>query len=328
MTTKDRLLLLLPEAEVESILLRVRPWEIPLWKNWNEFVDISLSFWKSEVTLKSVQSSMRFFLRHTDLISIESWHDTLWASKILAEEIKKRSWSPVTLNSHRKCINTYFIFLKRFNFIEKNPIMNLIKIPEKSKNMPTLTSSDIREILWHLMYRASASEFERLRNILFVMIAVLTGARPKELLSLTAWSISSDRKKIRINGAKQKGKERYYELNEHTQKVLSSYLKESVRLDRYRELESSIFLSSKQRWHRWTYTWVSKLFQRISKEIWKNVTVYMFRRHACTELFAKDVPIQNIQLFMWHNRLATTYRYNYNSTRNTKECTDILWTWG
>ncbi len=125
-------------------------------------------------------------------------------SLVLSRLKKERSWSPVTLNSHRKGLNTYFLFLLRFGYIKENPIMKIIKMPEPSKNMPTLTDTDIKALLGQLLYRSSASEFERLRNILFVKITIVTGARPKELLALTSESINDTRTKIRINGGKQK----------------------------------------------------------------------------------------------------------------------------
>lgn len=327
MTIKDSLNCILPEEELNKIAEKIPPYETPLWKYWEEFIALSLDFWKSPITLQWVHGTMRFILRHSDLLSIESWQDTLKASKTLSNLRKDRGWSNVTLNSHRKCMNTYFLFLKRFKFIDENPIMAIIKMPEPTKNMPTLSLHDVKAILWHLMFRSNKSPIERYRNLLFIQIAVITWARPKELLSIKAESISSDRKKICINGAKQKWKERYYELNNQVQETLSLYLTEVTRLGRYNELSRSLFISMSNRGQWWTYRWVNKLCQRISEEMGKNVSMYMFRRHACTELFAKNVPIQNIQMFMWHNRLATTYRYNSNSTRNTKDCTDILGKW-
>lgn len=316
---------LLDAEEEQSILAKLDTTKTPLWKYWAEFIELSLEYWKSPVTVSGVRHTLLFFLRYTELNTIESWFDTMEVSLILSRLKKERSWSPVTLNSHRKALNTYFLFLLRFGFISENPIMKIIKMPEPMRNMPTLTEIDIKALIGQLIYRECSSEFERLRNILFVKIAILTWARPKELIGLTSESINENRTKIRINGAKQKWKERFYELNTSIRQTLSSYLKESVRLGRYHELKNGLFLSSKERWVRWTYSGVNKLFQRVSAELWKPYTVYMIRRYACTELFAQNVPIQNIQLFMGHNRLATTYRYNNNSTRNTKDCTDILW---
>ena len=326
MTTSRTLHLpLLNIHDERTIMEKIDSEKTPIWKYWGEFIELSLTFWKSPVTLSCVRQTILFFLRYSELNTIESWFDIMQVSKVLAQLKTERSWSPVTLNSHRKAMNTYFLFLLRFWYIKENPIMKIIKMPEPSKNMPTLTDTDIKALLGQLLYRSSASEFERLRNILFVKIAIVTGARPKELLALTSESINDTRTKIRINGAKQKWKERYYELNQSIRETLSSYLKESVRLGRFYELKNGLFLSSKERWVRWTYSGVNKLFQRVSAELWKPYSVYMIRRYACTELFARNVPIQNIQLFMGQNRLATTYRYNNNSTRNTKDCTDILW---
>lgn len=325
MPTRDSLLKLLPEEELNEIVKKVKPSDTPLWKYWDEFINISLDFWKSTETLFSVKTTMKFFLRHTDLNSLESWDSPVNTAQVLRTLIQERWWSAVTLNSHRKNMNTYFLFLTRFDYIERNPIMKIIKMPEQSKNKPTLTKAEIPEVLSRLMHRPSASRLEQLRNILFFQIAVITWARPKELLRLTVNSISSDRKTICINGAKQKGKERYYELNTTIQWTLSLYFQETVRQSRYEELSRCLFVSARKLKKPWTYVWVNKLFQRVSKEIGKRVTLYMVRRYACTELFANDIPIQNIQIFMWHNRLATTYWYNYNSSRNTQSCTKILW---
>lgn len=327
MTIKDNLLCILPDDELIQISEKIPQHETPLWKYWGEFIEISLSFWKSPITLQWVQSTFRFILRHTDLLTIECWQNTLQASLALSTIKKERGWSNVTMNSHRKTLNTYFLFLKRFQFIEENPIMAIPTSSETSKNMPTLSVHDVRAIQGHLMYRSNKSAIERYRNLLFVQIAILTGARPKELLELKADSICANRKKIRINGVKQKWKERFYDLNKQVQETLSLYFAETNRLWRYDELSKNLFISMTHRGQGWTYRWVNKLCQRISHEMGLHVTMYMFRRHACTELFAKNVSIQNIQIFMGHNRLATTYRYNHNSTRNTKECTDILGKW-
>ena len=315
---------LLPKENLEELMKRIPEWETPLWLYWDDYVEISIGHNKSESTILNVQSILRFLLRHTDRITIESWRDPLESNRFFLTLKQERGLSNSTMNSYSKNLRSYFTFLFEMEKIPKNYLQNIKKSKEENKNNPTLITLEVKAIMWHLNSRVHSTKVERLRSLLYVQLAVVTGARPKELLGITIHSFSKDRREVSINGAKQKWKERFYRVNDYIIETLSQYIKELVRLGRDNELSHHLFISFGKRGDPWTYRGINKLFQRLSKELGLHVTSYMFRRYVCTELFKNQEKIQNIQLFMWHTRVSTTFRYNHNSVDNTKDCSSYL----
>ncbi len=60
---------------------------------------------------------------------------------------------------------------------------------------------------------------------------------------------------------------------------------------------------------RWTYSGVRKVCEHLGKRLGFRVTSYMFRRLAATQMFANNLPIQDIQHHLGHLRTSTTLRY-------------------
>ena len=311
---------LLDQTEEDLILTKISEYETPLWKYWDEFVTMSLENWKSKVFLSWVYSVFKNILKNTDLITIECFDNIEFLFDELVKLKTARNWSPVTYNSYRKCLNSYFLHLVRMKHINDNPIHRIQKAKEADKAQPITNMNDVENLLdfldkWKTM--------ENLRDNLYFNLAVLTGARPIELLNLTLNSFTDDRKDVRISWAKQNSKERIYEA-ESISDCLSNYIKSVSRLWRTLELNDYLFLSATARWKPFTSDWVNKLYQRLEKKLWFRINTYMIRRFAATNLYKDWLAWNELMDYLWHTRWATTKKYIQNSSDFTKKATGLM----
>ncbi len=164
-------------------------------------------------------------------------------NKMFLKLKKEKGWKESTLNSYQKNLKSYVSFVHQNKKIPENYLTGLQKATGKLKNPPTLDTVQVRAIVGTLSSGKHSTKIERLRSLLYVHLAIVTGARPKELLGLNIESFTNGRKVLCINGIKQKGKQRYYPVQNYVQEALLEYVRELVRLGRDGELKDHLFVS-------------------------------------------------------------------------------------
>jgi site-specific recombinase XerD len=320
--TTSRLSQLLPQEELSLLVQKCPTGETPLWQYWEEFVEMFLSANKSHRTIENVRESLCLFLRYSCLWTLKSWSDVLLVEKEIKRLQQEKHWTNDTRWTYVKNINTYFRYLERKRHITENPIKRLEKVAIESREQYTLSLDRAKAVLGHIGTRKDTS-FGRLRNSLFFKILFLTGARPIELLHLTLDSFSENRSKIKIQGAKQKGRPRYYTMPQYIKENLLAYVQKVSYLSRQIELSKYLFLSSSKRTG-WTMKGLNKLCQRLSKELEFKVNCYAFRRMVATKLYSENIDLRDIQQHLGHTRLTTTMRYIERSAGLTEKGTQVM----
>jgi integrase/recombinase XerD len=293
----------------------------PLWNYWNEFVLHYLREGKSEVTIKSVRDVLRFFVRQLKILTIEDCNNPDILREALFKAKEERNWSNNTLNTYRKNVNTYFLWLLDMEYIEENKIKKVRKCKEVQNEQLTLTEEQVSTVRKRIADRRQ-TRLERWRNILFFDILILTGARPCELEAMQIRDIQDEGNgyKIVIQGRKQKGRKRFYTLPSSIRDTYEMYI--SVRQDLGRE-ESCLFSSQSKRTG-FGYKGISKLLQKLSEEVGFRITAYSIRRFVATRLYLNNVSLKDTQQHLGHTRPSTTMRYIEHTCALTDRGVEVM----
>lgn len=294
----------------------------PLWIYWTEFVRHYLREGKSEATIRSVRDTLKFLLRNLRILTVEDCNNPTILREALFEAKENRNWSASTLNTYRKNINTYFLWLEDMDYVEANKIKKIRKCKELQSENLTLTEDQVSQLRTHIFTGRRNSQFERYRNALFFDMLILTGARPAELLEVRMIDIKKQDGKytLSIRGKKQKGRIRYYHMPSTLVGLFKMFV--MIRQELGRD-ELKIFCSQSKRTG-WTYKGVSKLVTKLSKELGFTVTCYGIRRFVATNLYLKGVDLESIKNHLGHTRITTTYRYIERSCALTKDGSDEM----
>lgn len=316
----SKLYTLLNKKEEEVAFIKTNNIWTHLWKYWDEFISISLENWKSRKFLSWVYDILRTIIKHTNLNTIECFNDIRFLCDELSKIRETRNWTPVTYNTYRKNLNSYFLHLERMKYINDNPIKRILKSKEADKSQPITNIEDIK-VLLDLFEKEDS--IENLRNGLYFKLAILTWARPIELLNLTINSFSSDRKEVRISWAKQNSKERIYRIDTLNE-LLIKYIKKVSERWRSKELDNYLFISISEKWKPLNSNWINKLYQRLTNKLGFKINTYMIRRFSATQLYKSWVDWHEMMDFLWHTRWATTKKYIQNSSDFTNKATNIM----
>lgn len=278
----------------------------PLDQHFEEFKEKYLRSGKSEMTIRSVKSTLKFMVTNTPIKTIEDCNNPNLLEDTLYEVKDKSHWSGVTMNSYLKNLKTYFIWLEKRGYIEQNNLWKVQKCKEEEKEQYTLSEEQVRSVIAQVHQRRQ-TRLQRYRNSFFIDLLWLTGARPCELLHIEMKHITplQDTYKIAIQGKKQKGKIRYYRMPSWLRDSYETYREYRAKL---RENENFLFISSSKK-SRWTYKGMRGLFRQLSEELGFRVTAYAFRRGTATFLHKQDIPLEKIAEHLGHARITTTKRY-------------------
>jgi len=316
------LLTLIPEAELASYSEDLHPDETPLWHHWKNYVVKTLILGKSPITIKSVRDAMRIVIRHTGLLTIEQINTPGQLDNALLELQMKRNQKPSTRNTYIKNLNTYFIWLFKNHLIDQNNIARIEKGRESPPDVQPLTLDQIERVVLHFGTRHHVSSMERARNILMVDIFRFSGIRPCELLGMENDAIYMENGQWRmvINGRKQKGRLRYYEVPSFLVHSYQQYMRIRTEKERW-ETPMFVSMSSKEGWK---MSGLQNLFKNISKELGFRVTAYGFRRFIASQMSRTGIERDDLSRYLGHTRFTTTDRYIARECYLTKSGTDMM----
>jgi site-specific recombinase XerD len=318
---EDVLYTLLPQEKLREIAKYIPHGKTPVWAHWEKFVNHYKRKGKSRTTIKNVRDALKWLIKHIEIYTIEDCFDTFEIDERFHAYQEIRGIQGNTLNSYRKNLNTYFIYLERYNFIPSNPIKRIQKCAEKYREKPVMSDDQINQIIAHLSTRRQ-TRLQRARNIFFIDLLRFTGARPCELAALKTSDIIpfQGTHKLVIHGAKQKGKNRYYRLKGYVRDSYERYM--SIR-NQMRPNENHLFVSSSKRTG-WGQKGMNYLFKKLRKELSFHISAYAFRRYVATKLYKEGMLLPQISDYLGHTRISTTRRYLEDICAWTDEAGDIM----
>ncbi len=312
---------LLPNEKLEELATLVPTEDTPLWKYWEEFVTKYLRVGKSHTTVQNVRDTLKTVILKLKFLTIEECLNTEKLEDALHEYKEERGIKATTFNSYLKNLKTYFIWLERYGKIKENRIGRIPKCTEMYREKLVLNREKIDKIVGYLSTRRQ-TKLQRARNIFYIDLLRFIGARPCEIADLETTDITpiNNTYKIVIHGAKQKGKNRHYQLKGYVRDSYERYM--GIR-NELRPDEKHLFISSSKRTG-WGQKGMRYLFKKLNQDLGFRSTAYAFRRYVATELYRKGMTLEEIGDYLGHTRRDTTRRYLEDICAWTDKSGDIM----
>ena len=220
---------------------------------------------------------------------------------VYLKEIYINNYSPASQNRKISALNSYFNYLIKFNYTDKNPFSN-VSLAKLDKKLPEyLTYPEIVKILNYLK--------NDLLNKAIVEVLYGCGLRVSELVSLKVNDIHYDEQLIECKG--KGNKQRYVPINKNALMAINDYKVNFRDKLEKKENESILFLNKKG--HVIRREAINVMLNKVGKEVGlnKNLHPHMFRHSFSTHLLENGANLRVIQEMLGHENISTTEIYTH-----------------
>lgn len=209
----------------------------------------------------------------------------------LAMYQQKRKVSKSTIDNKRRNLSSFFAWLTREEYIEKNPMLRIKKIKTEKVVRKPFNDNEIERI-------KNATWNKRDRAIIEFMLT--TGCRVSEIVNLNWNDIDMIRGEAIVFG--KGSKERKVYISDKALYYIGEYLKERT------DCNESLFVN--RFGERLSKQSIEKMLKKISEITGiNNVHPHRFRRTFATNALNKGMKIQHLQAILGHSSLDTTMLY-------------------
>ncbi len=260
-------------------------------------------------TLAAYENDLRNFIEYatqqqclTSAVEVRHSHIRAWAAVQMQNGMSARS-----VNRRLSCLHSYFRFLKRRGFIEKDPMLKVLA-PKTGKRLPVFLQE--RQMAALFSDIDFGSDFSGLRDRLILEVLYATGMRRGELVGLKLPDIDSSRMSFRISG--KGGKERLIPFARYLQDLLNDYLK--IRMETFpATAEPWLFLNNKGE-----KMGPGSVYYAVRKHLSQVTTAeqrspHVLRHSFATHLSNRGADLNAIKELLGHASLAATQVYTHNS---------------
>ncbi len=218
-----------------------------------------------------------------------------------------------SVNRSMSSLRTYFKFLQREEYLDKNP-MTLIKALKTAKKLPVVVEKDkLVRLLDHM--EQEKEDFVSCRDYVVMELLFGTGIRLAELLKIKEQDIDFFNKNILILG--KRSKERLVPINNLLVKELKNYLQQKA--SQFVDTNNSLLIVTKEgkpAYARLIYDVVHKHLTAISTQ--GKRSPHILRHTFATSLLDNGADLNAIKELLGHAGLAATQVYTHNSAERLK----------
>jgi len=218
-----------------------------------------------------------------------------------------------SVNRSMSSLRTYFKFLQREEYLDKNP-MTLIKALKTANKLPVVVEKEkLVQLLDHL--EQEKNDFESCRNYLVMELLFGTGIRLAELLKIKEQDIDFFNKNILILG--KRSKERLVPINDLLVKELKNYLQQKA--SQFVDTNNSLLIVTKDgkpAYAKLIYDIVHRYLTLISTQ--GKRSPHILRHTFATALLDNGADLNAIKELLGHAGLAATQVYTHNSAERLK----------
>lgn len=260
-------------------------------------------------TLAAYQNDLRNFITFltekqclTSILEVRHLHVRAWAAAQLLDGQSARS-----VNRRLSCLHTYFRFLKRRGWIEKDPMKKVVP-PKTGKRLPVFVQEQQMAALF--AQPVFADDFVGSLDRLVLETLYATGMRRSELTNLQIKDVDTSRMCFRVRG--KGGKERLV--------PFAPYLGQLIA--RYQERRAHTFPQDREPW-----LFLSRKGEKISTQaVYRIVHKYLsmvttaeqrsphvLRHSFATHMSNRGADLNAIKELLGHANLAATQVYTHNS---------------
>jgi len=244
-------------------------------------------------------------------------------SEFLSDIVLSYDNSAVTRNRKLYSIRSFFKFLQKREYIEKNPTMTI----ESSKTRTTAEPiyMKIKEAKRYIETIKEADLLNKTRDLAIVKLFLYAGLRVSELVELDLDDINYEDKSIKFYG--KGNKERYVPLHKDTIEAIKDYLPERNTIKpNNKDAEKALFLSTRGNRisARSIQLFVKKYAKKAGIKNASKITPHKLRHTFATILYHNTKDIKVLQDLLGHSNISTTQIYTHTDQKQKKEAIEEL----
>lgn len=227
--------------------------------------------------------------------------------------LQKRGRATATVSRHLAALKSFYHFLLREKYIEKDPTANL-ESPKLEKKLPRVLAVNEVEML---LNQPKGSEPAELRDKAMLELLYATGIRVTELIQLDVNHINIDMGYIRCFG--KGSKERIVPVGSFARRCVDEYLhKGRVKLIK-NKAEQALFVN--QHGRRLTRQGFWKIIKKYARRagISKEITPHTLRHSFATHLLENGADLRSVQEMLGHADITTTQIYTHLTKGRLRE---------
>jgi integrase/recombinase XerC len=280
-----------------------------------EYLEIEKNY--SSHTIESYQNDLKAFV---EFIGTENIREPKEVDKgilrgFLAHLIDE-GYSKKSMARKIACLRSFFKFLKRKNFIESNPVLN-IRTPKLDKRLPGFLDESAMQRLLDLPDRTTV---EGLRAAAILEVFYSTGIRLSELMNLNIEDIDRHGRLIKVTGKGRK--QRIIPIGEKAIRSVDEYLQprehRPVRPGASEDAQAVFLTDGGKRMYPQIIGNIVKRYIGKVSELEKK-SPHVLRHTFATHLLNRGADLKAVKELLGHESLSTTQIYTHVTTERLKK---------
>lgn len=227
--------------------------------------------------------------------------------------LQKRGRATATVSRHLAALKSFYHFLLREKYIEKDPTANL-ESPKLEKKLPRILA--VKEVEMLLSQPVGAGP-ATLRDKAMLELLYATGIRVSELIQLDLNHINIEMSYIRCFG--KGSKERIVPVGSFARRCVDEYLQKGRPKIIKNKTEQALFVN--QHGRRLTRQGFWKIIKKYARRagISKAITPHTLRHSFATHLLENGADLRSVQEMLGHADITTTQIYTHLTKGRLRE---------
>ncbi len=227
--------------------------------------------------------------------------------------LQKRGRATATVSRHLAALKSFYHFLLREKYIEKDPTANL-ESPKLEKKLPRILTVNEVEML---LMQPKGGDPTALRDKAMLELLYATGIRVSELIHLDVNHINLEMGYIRCFG--KGAKERIVPVGSFARRCVNEYLQKGRAKLIKNKTEQALFVN--QHGRRLTRQGFWKIIKKYARRagISKEITPHTLRHSFATHLLENGADLRSVQEMLGHADITTTQIYTHLTKGRLKE---------
>ena len=220
----------------------------------------------------------------------------------LSEYQKKNDASKQTIDNIRRILSSFFTWLEDEDYILKSPVRRIHKIKTMKQVKETYSDEALEKL---------RDNCKTIRDLALIDMLASTGMRVGELVKLNRVDVDFVNRECVVLG--KGSKERVVYFDARTKLHLQNYLNSRT------DDNEALFVSLLEPHNRLEIAGVEIMLRKLGRSLDINkVHPHKFRRTLATRAIDKDMPIEQVQKLLGHQKIDTTMEYAIVDQQNVK----------
>ncbi|HOS84013.1 MAG TPA: tyrosine-type recombinase/integrase [Bacteroidales bacterium] len=263
----------------------------------------------SKHTVVSYSNDILNFLQSVEPIDIDKIQDS--HIRVWIVSLSENNHSPRSINRKITAVRSFFVYLQKFDIIQKNPAAKIHALKTKKRLPLFIEKKNMSNLFNEVVFE---DNFVGLRDKLILDLLYSTGMRRAELVSLQISSFDFGNKTVKILG--KRNKERIVPIVPELISCIQKYLQERAKIA---QSNTYVILTEKgaPAYEQMIYRIVKKYLGQVTTLDKKSPHIL---RHTCaTHLLNNGADLHDIKELLGHANLSATQIYTHNSFEKLKD---------